>query len=60
LPFPAARLRRRPCPKKTKGKFSEVVSITNPGKFIFLAGIGPEQEGDGKIVNEGNFTELCR
>ena len=23
----------------TKGKFSEVVSVTNPGKFIFLAGI---------------------
>ena len=44
----------------TKGKFSEVVSVTNPGKFIFLAGIGPEQEGDGKIVHEGNFTEQCR
>ena len=34
----------------TKGKFSEVVTVTNPGKFIFLAGIGPEREGDGKIV----------
>ena len=29
----------------TKGKFSEVVTVTNPGKFIFLAGIGPEREG---------------
>jgi enamine deaminase RidA (YjgF/YER057c/UK114 family) len=44
----------------TKGKFSEVVTVTNPGKFIFLAGIGPEREGDGKIVHEGNFIEQCR
>ncbi|MFZ0262252.1 MAG: hypothetical protein WAL36_20075, partial [Pseudolabrys sp.] len=29
----------------TKGKFSEVVTVTNPGKIIFLAGIGPEREG---------------
>src|SRR5215469_1642844 len=43
----------------TKGKFSEVVTVTNPGKFIFLAGIGPEREGDGKIVHEGNFMEQC-
>ena len=41
----------------TKGKFSEVVTVTNPGKFIFLAGIGPEREGD---VHEGNFMEQCR
>ena len=44
----------------TKGKFSEVVTVTNPGKFIFLAGIGPEREGDGKIVHEGDFMEQCR
>jgi len=44
----------------TKGKFSEVVTVTNPGKVIFLAGIGPEREGDGKIVHEGDFTEQCR
>jgi enamine deaminase RidA (YjgF/YER057c/UK114 family) len=44
----------------TKGKFSEVVTVTNPGKFIFLAGIGPEREGDGKIVHEGNFMEQCK
>ncbi len=43
----------------TKGKFSEVVTVTNPGKFIFLAGIGPEREGDGKIVEEGNFMGQC-
>jgi enamine deaminase RidA (YjgF/YER057c/UK114 family) len=44
----------------TKGKFSEVVTVTNPGKIIFLAGIGPEREGDGKIVHEDNFMEQCR
>jgi 2-iminobutanoate/2-iminopropanoate deaminase len=37
-----------------------VVTVTNPGKFIFLAGIGPEREGDGKIVHEGDFMEQCR
>jgi len=44
----------------TKGKFSEVVTVTNPGKTIFLAGIGPESEGDGKILHQGNFMEQCR
>jgi enamine deaminase RidA (YjgF/YER057c/UK114 family) len=44
----------------TKGKFSEVVTVTNPGKIIFLAGIGPEREGDGKIVHEDYFMEQCR
>jgi hypothetical protein len=33
----------------TKGKFSEVVTVTNPGKFIFLAGIGPEREAMAKL-----------
>jgi uncharacterized protein (DUF1330 family) len=27
--------------------------------LIFLAGIGAEQEGDGKIVEEGNFIGQC-
>lgn len=44
----------------TKGKFSEVVTVTNPGKIIFLAGIGPEREGDGKIIHQDNFMEQCR
>jgi len=43
----------------TKGRFSEVVTVTNPGKFIFLAGIGAEREGDGKILEEGNFVGQC-
>ena len=44
----------------TKGKFSEVVTVSNPGKTIFLASIGPEREGDGKIVHQDNFMEQCR
>ena len=43
----------------TKGKFSEVVTVTNPGKIIFLAGISHQREGDGKIVEEGNFIGQC-
>jgi 2-iminobutanoate/2-iminopropanoate deaminase len=27
----------------TKGKFSEVVTVTNPGKIIFLAGVSPSK-----------------
>ncbi len=44
----------------SKGRFSEVVTVTNPGKLIFVAGIGPEQEGDGKIVFAGDFAAQCR
>src|SRR5215210_1267204 len=44
----------------TKGKFSEVVTVTNTKKFIFLAGIGPEREGDGAIVHKDDFMEQCR
>jgi enamine deaminase RidA (YjgF/YER057c/UK114 family) len=43
-----------------KGKFSEVVTVKNPGKWIFLAGIGPESEGDGKILHPGDFYKQCR
>jgi len=28
----------------TKGRFSEAVTVTGPGKMIFLAGIGSEDE----------------
>jgi enamine deaminase RidA (YjgF/YER057c/UK114 family) len=43
-----------------KGKFSEVVTVKNPGKWIFLAGIGPESEGDGKILFPGDFYQQCK
>jgi enamine deaminase RidA (YjgF/YER057c/UK114 family) len=64
---PASAQAQQPFEKKnlnynewTKGKFSEVVTVTNPGKFIFLAGIGPEREGDGAIVHKDDFMEQCR
>ena len=44
----------------TKGKFAEVVAVTNPGRIIFLSGTGAEREGDGKIVHQDNFMEQCR
>jgi enamine deaminase RidA (YjgF/YER057c/UK114 family) len=44
----------------TKGRFSEAVAVTGPGKMIFLAGIGSEHEQTGKILYPGNFTRQCR
>jgi len=43
-----------------KGRFAEVVTVSNPGKLIYLAGIGPEQEGDGKILHPGDFYKQCK
>jgi 2-iminobutanoate/2-iminopropanoate deaminase len=43
----------------TKGRFAEVVTVVNPGKWIFLAGIGPEREGDGIILHKGDFQAQC-
>ena len=46
----------------TKGRFSEVVTVTGPGKMIFLAGIGAEDENGkgGDILSKGDFTGQCR
>src|SRR5450759_5661811 len=33
----------------TKGKFSEIVTVVGPGKMIFLAGVGSEEENNGSI-----------
>jgi enamine deaminase RidA (YjgF/YER057c/UK114 family) len=44
----------------TKGRFSEVVTVTGPGKLIFLAGTGPEEEMNGAILHKDNFIEQCR
>ncbi|MEA2902848.1 MAG: 2-iminobutanoate/2-iminopropanoate deaminase [Alphaproteobacteria bacterium] len=43
-----------------KGRFSESVTVTGPGKLIFLAGIGPEDEQTGEIRHKDNFLEQCR
>ena len=46
----------------TKGLFSEVVTVTHPGKMIFLAGVGAEDEGEarGAIRHLGDFAGQCR
>jgi 2-iminobutanoate/2-iminopropanoate deaminase len=44
----------------TKGRFSEAVTVTGPGKMIFLAGIGAEHEDTGKILHPGDFERQCR
>ena len=43
----------------TKGRFAEAVTVVNPGKWIFLGGIGAEQEGDGAIMYKGDFQKQC-
>ncbi len=42
----------------TKGRFSESVSVTGPGKMIFLAGVGAEDENGkgGDILYKGDFV----
>jgi 2-iminobutanoate/2-iminopropanoate deaminase len=42
------------------GRFSEVVTVTGPGKFIFLAGIGAWDEVNGAALFPDNFLEQCR
>lgn len=44
----------------TKGRFSEAVTVTGPGRMIFLAGIGAEHEQSGEILYPGDFTRQCR
>ncbi len=44
----------------TKGRFSEVVTVTGPGKWLFLAGVGAEAEKDGSILHIGDFAAQCQ
>jgi len=45
----------------TKGRFSEMVTVVNPGKFITLAGIGAEEEGNGRnTMHKGDMLGQCR
>ena len=45
----------------TKGRFSEAVTVTGPGKIIFLAGVGAEDENGkgGDILHKGDFVGQC-
>jgi 2-iminobutanoate/2-iminopropanoate deaminase len=44
-----------------KGRFSEAVTVTGPGKMIFLAGVGAEDENGaaGVILHKGDFMAQC-
>src|SRR4029079_7566229 len=44
----------------TKGRFSEAVTVTGPGKWVCLAGVGAEAEKDGSILHVGDFAGQCR
>jgi 2-iminobutanoate/2-iminopropanoate deaminase len=49
----------------TKGRFSEVVTVSGPGKTIYLAGVGAEDENgpagaSAPILHPGNPYEQCR
>jgi enamine deaminase RidA (YjgF/YER057c/UK114 family) len=44
----------------TKGKFSEVVTVNNPTRHIFIGGTGAEGEQDGKIQHLGDFYGQCK
>ena len=44
----------------SKNAFADAVTVTGPGKTIFLAGMGSEDENDGKILHQGDFLEQCR
>jgi enamine deaminase RidA (YjgF/YER057c/UK114 family) len=45
-----------------KGRFSEAVTVTGPGKIIFLAGVGAEDENGkaGDILHKGDVTAQCK
>jgi 2-iminobutanoate/2-iminopropanoate deaminase len=45
-----------------KGRFSEAVTVTGPGKIIFLAGVGAENENGqaGDILNKGDVVGQCK
>jgi 2-iminobutanoate/2-iminopropanoate deaminase len=46
-----------------KGRFSEVVTVRNPGKIIYVAGVGAEDENSvqgGVIRHMGDFGAQCR
>ena len=45
----------------TKGIFSEVITVVGPGKTIYLAGVGVEDEAAarGTIRHQGDFLAQC-
>jgi enamine deaminase RidA (YjgF/YER057c/UK114 family) len=43
-----------------KGRFSDVVTVTGPGKLVFLSGTGAWDEATGAPLFKDNFMEQCR
>jgi 2-iminobutanoate/2-iminopropanoate deaminase len=39
--------------------FADVVTVRNPGKMIFLSGVGSEELATGKILYLGDFAAQC-
>src|SRR5438045_334035 len=44
----------------SKAAFADAVTVTGPSKTIYMAGMGSEDENDGKIRHQGDFLEQCR
>jgi enamine deaminase RidA (YjgF/YER057c/UK114 family) len=45
---------------QTRVGFSQAASVKNPGRWLFLAGAGAEEEMEGQIQHPGDFTGQCR
>lgn len=43
-----------------KAGFSEVVSVANPGRMIFLAGVGANDEGEGNVLHRADLRAQCQ
>jgi 2-iminobutanoate/2-iminopropanoate deaminase len=44
----------------TKGRFAEAITVKGPGKMIFLAGVGSEEEMDGAILHKADAYQQCK
>lgn len=44
----------------TKPLFAEAVTVTGPAKFIFVAGIASEDEGNGAVKFQGDVYAQCK
>lgn len=45
---------------QTRVGFSQAASVKGPGRFLFLSGIGSEEEQEGNIQHPGDFMAQCR
>ena len=45
---------------QSRAGFSQGMSVTNPGRLIFLSGVGSEEEMEGQVQHLGDFMGQCR